>query len=368
MTPHSPSHGTVHRREFLKLGAATGASLALGSLGQAQTLPRATARQCIFIMLTGGPSQLDTWDPKPNAPQDVRGPFRPISTAVPGMQFTELFPRLASQAQRLALIRSLHHREAPIHENGYQMLNTGHLFRDEPERPHFSVVVQEAWQRAGVASPSPVLLPHDQVNTGVSVSHGQGSAGFSTATQSTAQVLGTTNGVEQIRRAADAIEQGHRLLTINMFSTVFDQVSWDCHADGGALSTSLHDYRDRVAPAFDVAFSQLLTNLSERGLLDSTLVVAVGEFGRTPRLNANGGRDHWPSCWTALLAGGGVQGGRIIGASDATANEPADRPVTPPELVATICHALGVPAVLPVPDAAGLVAPLCPAPAIHELF
>jgi hypothetical protein len=159
-----------------------------------------------------------------------------------------------------------------------------------------------------------------------------------------------------------------RFLTLNMFSTVFDSPSWDCHADGGSLRTDLNDIRNTVAPAFDVAFSQLLTDLDERGLLDSTLVVATGEFGRTPKLNGNGGRDHWANAWTAIVAGGGVKGGRVIGRTDARGTEPTDRPVAPQELVATIFHALGVPptATIPGPDESPVA--VYPGTPVAELF
>jgi uncharacterized protein (DUF1501 family) len=160
----------------------------------------------------------------------------------------------------------------------------------------------------------------------------------------------------------------HRFITINQFSTVFDSPSWDCHADGGSLRTDLNDIRNTVAPSFDTAFAALLTDLESRGLLDSTLVVATGELGRTPKLNANGGRDHWAGAWTALVAGGGVQPGRVIGRTDARGTEPTDRPVTPQELVATIFHAMGVPhdATIPGPDGAPVA--VYPAAPVGELF
>jgi uncharacterized protein (DUF1501 family) len=153
-----------------------------------------------------------------------------------------------------------------------------------------------------------------------------------------------------------------------MFNTVFDAPSWDCHADRGSLATDLNDYRDTVAPMFDTAFSALLTDLDDRGLLDSTLVVATGEFGRTPFLNANGGRDHWANCWTALVAGGGVKGGRVIGSSDSLGGEPKDRPVTPQELVATVFHALGVPPDATIPGPTGEPVAVYPAKPVTELF
>jgi uncharacterized protein (DUF1501 family) len=119
---------------------------------------------------------------------------------------------------------------------------------------------------------------------------------------------------------------------------------------------------------FDLAFTRLLTDLSDRGLLDRTLVVATGEFGRTPHPNCNGGRDHWTRCWTTILAGGGVQGGRVVGRSDAVAGEPADRPVTPAELVATIFHALGIPPRATIPGPAGTPVRVSDAAPVRELF
>jgi uncharacterized protein (DUF1501 family) len=164
------------------------------------------------------------------------------------------------------------------------------------------------------------------------------------------------------------VQAGHRFVTLNQFSTVFDSPSWDCHSDGGSLRTNLNDIRDTVARSFDIAFAQLLTDLDERGLLDSTLVVATGEFGRTPLLNANGGRDHWAGAWTALVAGGGVRGGRVIGRTDARGTEPTDRPVTPQELVATIFHALGVPADATIPGPDGAAVAVYPGSPVTELF
>ncbi len=357
MTP--PTH-PLSRREFLRAGAAT--AVAAATPLSLRAAPTATADACIVLMLTGGPSQLDTFDPKPNAPSDVRGPFQPIRTAVPGLHLTELFPKMAAMADKFSLIRSLHHTAAPIHETGFQLLNTGHLFRDGPEWPCVGSVTHSVLRQPN----RPFRIPSDPVNTGVQVSHGQGH-GFLSWESAPIDLKGGRFD-ENCRIAAGLVEKGASFVTVNMFTTVFDAPSWDCHADRGSLACDLGDYRDTVAPTFDVAFTALLTDLDRRGLLDRTLVVAVGEFGRTPQPNANGGRDHWPGCWTAILAGGGVQGGRVVGSSDAIAGEPKDRPVTPAELVATIYHALGIPSDATIPGPDGRPVRVIDAAPVTELF
>jgi uncharacterized protein (DUF1501 family) len=134
------------------------------------------------------------------------------------------------------------------------------------------------------------------------------------------------------------VEAGARVVTVNMFETVFNRVTWDCH--GARPFSTLDDYRRELLPGFDAAFTALLDDLTRSGRLGSTLVVATGEFGRSPRINASGGRDHWPGAWSALLAGGGVRGGQVIGATDAHAAEPADRTVKTTELLTTIYSSL----------------------------
>jgi uncharacterized protein (DUF1501 family) len=313
------------RREFL-LGCATAVS-AVPAFARVER-PHAD-RRCIFVWLTGGPSQLDTFDPKPDAPSDYRGPFRPIATRVPGLHVTELFPRLAARADNVAFVRSLHHDEAPIHETGQQLLQTGGLCR-AGERPHIGATLGGPWS----------ILPGPLGDTGVDVSHGQtaGPLGPDLAPH----FDGGSDFVANCRLAVRRVEAGDRLVVVNQFATVYDGPSWDCHADGGRLDCTFNEYRATVAPMFDVGFANLLDDLADRGLLDTTLVVAVGEFGRTPRINPRGGRDHWPGVFTALFAGAGVRGGAVIGASDRFGAEPADCPVAPTEFVATIYHALGI--------------------------
>jgi hypothetical protein len=137
------------------------------------------------------------------------------------------------------------------------------------------------------------------------------------------------------------IQSGERVVTVDMFESVFDEITWDAH--GWAPFSPLTCYRDSVGPLFDRAYTALLEDLNRRGLLATTLVVAMGEFGRTPKINPNGGRDHWPRCWTVLMAGGGIEGGQIYGSSDRIGAEPRDNPVSPARIEATISYAMGFP-------------------------
>jgi uncharacterized protein (DUF1501 family) len=147
-----------------------------------------------------------------------------------------------------------------------------------------------------------------------------------------------------------------RYVTVNMFETVFDEITWDIH--GSRPFSPISCYRDLVGPMFDNAFSSLLEDLSQRGLLDNTLVMATGEFGRTPKVNPAGGRDHWPACWSCVFAGGGVQGGRVVGASDEIGAAPKDRPVTPPEVAATVYQLMGLDLETFLPAQQGRIVPL----------
>jgi hypothetical protein len=371
------------RRHFLRLGAGVGV-LSLTDLA-ALGANRSWERQCILLFLVGGPSHLDTWDLKPDASAEVRGPFRPIETSVPGIRLSEHFPRMAAMAERFALVRSLHHSAAPIHETGQQLVQTGRLFCAGQEAPHYGATLSALRGPGPGGLPASVVLPTPITRTGVTVSHGQGAgclgprhepfvlhadpigdsssgpdwqSGLRDAFPNSGQArqafalnqekpgvrdrYGRDTFGQSCLLARRLVEHGVGLVTVNMFDTVFNEVTWDCHADGGSLATTLDDYRDTLCPQFDRAYSALLEDLCQRGRLDSTLVLAVGEFGRTPYLNPRGGRDHWPGCWTALLAGGGVRGGQVVGASDALGAEPADRPVTPADLAATVYCALGL--------------------------
>ena len=374
--PDGPSG--LSRRDFLRAGG-------LGALGASLADPLAALagegpgdRSVIFLMLVGGPSQLETFDPKPDATSEVRGPFQSIATSVPGVRFNEHLPKLARRMDQVTLIRSLHHDAAPIHETGLQLLQTGRLCRLGDDHPYLGSVAARVLGSRGSAPPC-VVLPAPIGNTGVGISHGQNAGvlgpeydplliqGDPSSIAFDAANLGISGRLSHgTRRAFDLseekvgvreaygrttfgqscllarrlVEAGVRVVTVNMYESVFNRVSWDCH--GSRPFSTLDDYQREVLPTFDTALSALLDDLARSGRLDSTLVVATGEFGRTPRINASGGRDHWPGVWSALLAGAGTNRGRVIGTSDATASEPADRPVTPPELLATVYRTLEI--------------------------
>jgi hypothetical protein len=392
------------RRDFLHVGSlsAGAVSLSLADLNQLQAgFAGKKDVNCILLFLVGGPGHLDTWDLKPNAPENVRGPFRPIPTNVPGSDICEHFPLMARMADRYAIVRSVHHHSAPIHETGHQLMQTGRLFRNGVEQPHYGSVVSQLRGRRADDVPPFVVLPAPIGNTGVSVSHAQAAgylgakhdpfvlhadparvtarglldaidaahSGFDAAPRDPAKErafgalfaakakkafnihaepddlrdrYGRNTFGQSCLLARRLVENGVRVATVNMFDTVFNNVTWDCHADNGALATGLDDYKETLCPMFDRAYSALLDDLRQRGLLDTTLVLAMGEFGRTPQMNPRGGRDHWPSCWSVLFAGAGVRGGQVIGSSDSIGAEPRDRPVTPAEIAASVYRALGI--------------------------
>ncbi len=141
-------------------------------------------------------------------------------------------------------------------------------------------------------------------------------------------------------RARRLVERGVRFVTVNMFDTVFNETTWDIH--GSAPFSSISCYQNEVGPDFDTAYTALLEDLARRDMLETTMVLAFGEFGRTPKINPAGGRDHHPGCWTVLFAGGPIAGGRVVGTSDEIGYAPRDRPVSTAEIAATVYHGLGI--------------------------
>lgn len=368
----------VSRRDFLRVGGLSVLGLsAAEQLAAQRALAEAHGkglRRCLLVLMTGGPSHLETFDPKPQATSDIRGPYRAIGTATPGMSLSETLPLLARQSEHFALIRSLTSDAAPIHEAGLQLLQTGMLSKTGSTAPSLGSVVSRLLGPRSELPPY-IVLPKPLGPTGVTMWQGQG-AGFLgkdyepyTANLSAAtgeltvdadsslawrNVSRTSSEPAQLQRAYGEsefgrsclyarrlLESGARFVTVNMFHTLAGKPTWDCHGHPQAPAT-VHDHGARLCLEFDRVFSTLLDDLAQRGLLQETLVVAAGEFGRTPKINSRGGRDHWSGVWSALLAGGGIRGGQVLGASDARGCMPADRPVRPAELAATILHSLGI--------------------------
>ncbi|ADV63088.1 protein of unknown function DUF1501 [Isosphaera pallida ATCC 43644] len=415
----------LSRRDFLHVGALSTLGLTLPGWNTLRACgavdPARSDMNCVMLFLVGGPSQLDTWDMKPEAPYEIRGPFRPIPTNVPGIQISEIFPNLARIMDKVALARSLYHTATAVHDTGHQMMQTGRLFTGGVEHPHIGCVLSKLKGSKGDAPPH-VLLPRPIGNTGGNMPHGQ-SAGYlgkrfdpfvlnadpsaadfkvpdlvppdyidvvresrrrtlRQAIDGAVKALETSEDARlldenfaaahriasspQTRAAFDLsqepesvrdrygrsrfgqscllarrlIERGVRFVTVNMFETVFNEITWDIH--GSAPFSPIDCYRDEVGPNFDKAYTALIEDLYERGLLANTIVAAFGEFGRTPKINPAGGRDHHPGCWTALFAGGPIQGGRVVGASDEIGHAPKDRPITTAEVAATLYHGLGI--------------------------
>jgi hypothetical protein len=164
------------------------------------------------------------------------------------------------------------------------------------------------------------------------------------------------------------VERGVRFVTVNTFITVFGEITWDIH--GSKPFTSIEGMRDIVAPMYDQGYSALIEDLFQRGMLDDTMVTCLAEFGRTPKINPAGGRDHWPNCWTVNFAGGGIKGGEVVGKSDDIGGYPTERPVAPKEIVATIYQALGIDLTTELPGPQGRPYPVVDfgTQAIKELF
>lgn len=416
------------RRDIVRVGSlgALGLSLAdLFRLEAASAGERKRDKNCILLMLIGAPPQHETWDPKPDAPEQIRGPFKPLETNVSGIRISETLPLTAKHADKYAILRSLGHSNAADHETGHQVMHTGHFFPNGLDFPHLGTVVSYVkGERNGL--PANVTLPNLINNTGTSKPKGQDSGylgrqynpfilnadpnkvdfkpadlqpdpatrldpvrvnrrqslrksvdhalalleqdrdltaldasyqkafGLITSPklreafdmeQEPAKVrerYGRTTFGQSCLLARRLIERGVRFVDVNMYDTVFGILCWDCHADGGSLATKVSELKDKVAPIFDQAYTALIEDLSQRGLYDDTVVCAFGEFGRTAQMNERGGRDHWPQCWSVALGGGGIKGGQVVGSSDAQGAYPADRPIRPEMVTATVLQALGI--------------------------
>ncbi len=427
----------MRRREVLGIGGMAGLTASLPSWLHAQEhaglrTPNESrmfgkAKSVLMLFLSGGPPQHETFDPKPDAPTEIRGPFNPISTSVPGIQFCELLPRTALRAHRLAVIRSMFTNNNIHGGSGYWVLTGRQLPSGDGENaqptdwPNLASIVKllrpserlpslsavslpelfignggniEAGQFGGILGPqwSPEMIeckpadknfqlggmysprvPGEQMRQRVSLLDALGRTFDGSPRSAVVQVhdrvtqqaveLLTSGGARQafnLHEESDSmrdrygrypwgqsvllgrrlIEAGVRFVTVNWpripGDRGVDNPLWDTHA------RNADRMEDVLAPQFDVTFAALLDDLQERGLLDETLVVAVGEFGRTPRINANGGRDHWGPVMNAVLAGAGIAGGQVYGSSDKQGAHPATDPVDAGHLAATIFHLVGI--------------------------
>ena len=431
----------VSRRELMRIGGLGACGLSLrhllkSPLVQAAESPQTSiirpstgkAKSCIVLFLMGGPPQHSTWDPKPDAPNEVRGQIGSIATAVPDVRFGELMPKLALRADKLAVLRAVSTNDNAHSSSGYYML-TGrpHLPMNSENAnpgppndwPNWGAVLQRLMPPARNL-PTSVRLPHHIFNTDGSTWPGQdggmlghvadpwlfrcapaspdyritefqlpsdvslerlsvrrdliraidrqqtsssldtfakafdeqqqraygvlasaasrGAFDLSAERPETRCRYGSTQFGQSCLLARRLIEAQVRLVQVNWYRGVdepTDKPCWDSHAD------ETNRLKNVLVPPTDDAFSALLDDLSERGLLDETLVVCMSEFGRTPKMNGGGGRDHWGSVFSIALAGGGIQGGVVQGASDEIGAYPRSGRVTPEDLTATILHCLG---------------------------
>jgi len=396
-----------YRRDFLKAGV-----LGLFGLGMADLFRlkanaisadsrEGTAKSVILIWMGGGPSHLDLWDLKPDAPEEIRGTFKPIKTNVPGIEICEHMPKIAQQMDKICLIRSMTSPEA-AHERGTHYMMTG--FQPLPgfAVPSYGSVVSKLKEQLSalppyIAIPSPIAYggagflgaaldpfspggnPGDknfkvrnmQPPRGISMERVDRRRSLRQAVDSAFKKYETgsdrAQAVDEFYTAAyDLISSSEARAAFDLKSEP-DQIRDAYRRDGFGQSSLLarrlveadvrfvtvsnggwdnhnnifSSLRGRLGK-FDQTVAMLVSDLSDRGMLDSTMVIAMGEFGRTPTINRNGGRDHYPRVFSIMLAGGGIKGGQVIGSSDPRGMEPAETPVRPEDLSATIYHCLGI--------------------------
>ena len=404
----------VTRREFLRIGGLTALGFGLGDFFHLQRafatdnslIPK--AKSCILIWLDGGPSHLETFDSKPEAPKEVRGPLSTIATKLTGVRISESLEQTAQMLDKLTIIRSM---TSPLGEHtlGTHYLMTGYKPTPALEYPTFGATLAHVRSQTGVLPPN-IAVPNFTGNlTGsgylpcatrpFSVGGDPNRRDFKVRDLDLYQGLDlnrlsrrrqSVNALDDFSRAKDAsttsvsdpdLEKAYNLIAspeakgaFNLseepqqvrerygcgnsigqscllarrlvergvpFMTV-NNGGWDSHEDVFKLKERYSTDKNAQLPSLDRALSALIQDLADRRMLDETLVVVMGEFGRTPKINSNAGRDHWPNVFSVVLAGGGVPGGQIVGSSDALGEYPKDRPVTPSDLAATIYTLLGI--------------------------
>ena len=385
------------RRDVLRLGG-----MAFGGISPARMLQASTGRKdvsCLIFFQQGGLCQHDSFDPKPEAPGEIRGGFGTIPTTQPGVRFSELMPRLARDFNKFSVIRSMYSREA-IHEKAKQYIFSGQQPNNAFKHPVYgSVVARELGARNGL--PPFVVIPKKDIcadagflgaaydpfitgnpnaenfsvqdltlPTGLGLEEAEGRAKLLAALDSSIERMEKSqvvDGMEHFyRKALDMVSspqakkafdlgaepdklrdaygrttagQGallaRRLIEAGVRLVSLFHGGYDTHTDNDKTNRELY-------PEFDRAFSTLLHDMGSRGLLENTLVLALGEFGRTPKINHSAGRDHWPGVFSIVAAGAGVPGGQVIGASDGKGAEPVDRAVSVEDLGATVYKKLGI--------------------------
>jgi hypothetical protein len=417
---------TPDRRSFLKAGILGSTGLALADLLRAEARidrPGSSAARkpsAIILWMRGGPSHIDTWDPKPDAPAEYRGEFGTRASKVPGILLSDMLPTCGRIMDKWSIVRSLHHNDAG-HSTGDQICFTGYPPGPNPDEnvhPSCGSIVSRQLGHLTPGLPAYVMIPRMVPGTGpayLGVAHKPFETGTDPAAAGpfrvpnfdlpqglTLERLGERKQLlgcfDQIRRDLDASGQMNALDRFNQkawdiltspaarnafdldrephavrerygFLPAFDPKAsnrcgapawsqrillarrlieagvrlvtvdlrwWDTHVKG------FESLRLGFLPRFDRAYSALIEDLDARGLLSSTLVLAWGEFGRTPRVNNDAGRDHYPNVFSAALAGGPIQGGRVLGASDEKGAFPKANPKTPQDVLATLYHFLGV--------------------------
>lgn len=439
-----PASNLISRRRLLQaggVGALTGLpGMVAAEVDSNRGLGRGAAKKsCIFVLLCGGPSHLDTWDLKPEAPDGIRGPYQPISTSVPGMKISELHTRMATLTQDFSLIRSMTHvGNISNHFDAMHHLLSGQAGSpaDAPYigsilskvRPSNNNISSYVWLIKCVGDPvfcapnigtgghlgavhSPMFVgsasnhpamptfkapeelypavalermhERQRLLTGLNVSDQVGAK--QRVTQDWQELhnraFELTSGSSgrqpfELEREPDAVrdrygrhplgqnlllarrlvEAGVGFVTVNGWTGTAPEggggapsSSWDMHGGEMGMGSAFGNGSYGMGwclPRLDEGLSALITDLKDRGMLENTLVVVMGEFGRTPIINAPGtnpGRQHWPSCYSAIIAGGGIRGGAVYGESDKTAAFVKDKPVRAQDLSATIYHSLGVP-------------------------
>ncbi len=411
----------VPRRDFLRVGVAGlfGMNLAVPGLLRQQALaanvplplPAKSDMSFIYVFLKGGMSTIDTFDLKPDAPDNIRGEFQPMNTNVPGIQICNHLTKISRQMDKFSLIRSFTHRNANHDEADHYMLTGYHPvagfkggLKPNNQQPSFgSAIAQKLGPRGSV--PPYVALPTMHPSGGAAylgpsavpfvIEADPSSPGFSVPDlappilldptrlaarreilaqvdrfQKSAETRANTGANQmsafsqraidlmtspEAKRAFDIQDESEklrdeygrntlgqsclmarRLVEAGVRCVTVEHSNWDTH------DRNFSAMKDQLMPKFDLAIAALFRDLADRGLLQRTLVVVTGEFGRTPQINANAGRDHWSRCFTVALGGGGIRGGRVFGASDRWAQDPADHPCSPEDLAATTYHLLGI--------------------------